>query len=114
MQTTRTSLARRLAGIAGAGWMRLTSKVQGEAHVKSNILVLAAMAAIATVADGAKAGPRRGAEPEAVLKLEPYRRGVAVRVEANGKPGLFVFDSAAGVTVLSPAFAKRAGCTPWG
>jgi hypothetical protein len=81
--------------------------------MKPNILVLAALAAI-TAVTGSKAVARIGTEPESVLKLEPYRRGVAVRVNANGKPGLFVFDSAGGVTVISPAFAKQAGCMPWG
>jgi hypothetical protein len=53
-------------------------------------------------------------EPVATLKLEPYRRSVAVRVVANGKSGLFSFDTAGGHTVVSPEFAARAGCTPWG
>ncbi|HEX8535451.1 MAG TPA: hypothetical protein VF662_14910 [Allosphingosinicella sp.] len=52
--------------------------------------------------------------PEAVLKLEPYRKGVAVRVEANGKRGLFTVDTAGGITIVSPAFAKLVGCEPWG
>ena len=52
--------------------------------------------------------------PEAVLKLEPYRRGVAIRVEAGGKPGLFTFDTAGGITSVSPDFARAAGCKPWG
>jgi hypothetical protein len=54
------------------------------------------------------------AAPVATLRLEPYRRSVAVRVTANGKPGLFAFDTAAGHTVVSPEFAAVAGCTPWG
>ena len=54
------------------------------------------------------------AAPAAVLSLEPYRRGVAVRVEANGTHGLMMFDTAAGHTVVSPGFAAAAGCTPWG
>ncbi|HET7655657.1 MAG TPA: retropepsin-like aspartic protease, partial [Luteimonas sp.] len=54
------------------------------------------------------------AAPAAVLPLEPYRRGVAVRVEANGTHGLMAFDTAAGHTVVSPEFAQAAGCKPWG
>lgn len=54
------------------------------------------------------------AAPVATLRLEPYRRSVAVRVAANGKPGLFAFDTAAGHTVVSPEFAATAGCKPWG
>ncbi|HET9811244.1 MAG TPA: hypothetical protein VFP53_06050 [Sphingomicrobium sp.] len=54
------------------------------------------------------------AAPAAVMHLEPYRRTVAVRVEANGRKGLFAFDSASGITLVTPAFAKAVGCTPWG
>ena len=54
------------------------------------------------------------AAPEAVLPLEPYRRTVAVRVVANGTPGLFALDTAAGHTVVSPEFAAAGGCKPWG
>lgn len=55
------------------------------------------------------------ATPVATLRLEPYRRGVAVRVAAaDGTQGLFSFDSAGGHTVVSPEFAAAAGCTPWG
>jgi hypothetical protein len=54
------------------------------------------------------------ARPLAVLKLEPYRKSVAVRVVANGAPGLFTLDTAGGNTVVSPAFAAAAGCKPWG
>lgn len=54
------------------------------------------------------------AAPAAVLDLEPYRRTVAVRVEANGVPGLLAFDTAGGHTIVSPEFAAAAGCAPWG
>lgn len=54
------------------------------------------------------------ARPVAVLKLEPYRKSVAVRVVANGKPGLFTLDTAGGNTVVSPGYAAAAGCRPWG
>lgn len=52
--------------------------------------------------------------PEAVYKLEPYRKTVALRAEVKGQPGLFTFDTAGGITLLSPAFAKKIGCEPWG
>ena len=61
-------------------------------------------------------GPAAAAssEPLATLRLEPYRRGVAVRVAAGGKPGLMSFDTAGGHTVVSPEFAAAGGCRPWG
>lgn len=52
--------------------------------------------------------------PFAVLRLEPYRRSVGVRVAAGGGTGLMAFDTAAGHTVVSPEFAAAGGCTPWG
>lgn len=52
--------------------------------------------------------------PIASIPLVPYRKGVAVRTVANGKPGLFLFDTAGGNSLVSPAFAKAIGCTPWG
>lgn len=54
------------------------------------------------------------AAPLATLRLEPYRKGVAVRVAVNGTPGLMSFDTAAGHTVVSPEFAAAGGCRPWG
>lgn len=59
-------------------------------------------------------GPSVAAAPVAVLKLEPYRKTVALRVEANGHKGLFTLDTAGGLTLVSPEFAKAAGCKPWG
>lgn len=73
---------------------------------------LAIAALLAVPAHAATETP--GARPVAVLKLEPYRKTVAVRVVANGKPGLFTLDTAGGNTVVSPAYAAAAGCKPWG
>ena len=65
-------------------------------------------------ANPATSKPTASAAPIATLRLEPYRRSVGVRVVANGKPGLFAFDTAGGPTVGSPEFAAAAGCEPWG
>lgn len=54
------------------------------------------------------------AQPLATIKLVPYRKGVAVQVVVNGKPGLFSFDTAGGHSIVSPAYAKAIGCVPWG
>ena len=75
------------------------------------VVLLAATAAAPAVP--LRAGPALAA-PAAILPLEPYRRGVAVRVETNGIRGLMAFDTAAGHTVVSPEFAAAAGCKPWG
>jgi len=59
-------------------------------------------------------GAAAAAQPEAVLKLETYRKTIALHAAVNGHDGLFLLDTAGGLTLLSPSFAKAIGCTPWG
>ncbi len=54
------------------------------------------------------------AQPEAVFKLESYRKTVALHATVHGHDGLFLLDTAGGLTLLSPAFAAKVGCKPWG
>lgn len=54
-----------------------------------------------------------GATP-ATLKLEPYRKTVGLHATVGGKEGFFVFDTGSGVSLLTPQFAERIGCKPWG
>lgn len=77
-------------------------------------LALLAFSNGSALAVSGTAPPAMTAQPAAVLDLEPYRRGVGVRVEANGTSGLMAFDTAAGHSVVSPEFAAAAGCEPWG
>jgi hypothetical protein len=77
-------------------------------------LSLALLLPAVASAQSVVAPPGVTAAPIATLRLEPYRRSVAVRVTANGKPGLFAFDTAGGHTIVSPEFAAAAGCRPWG
>lgn len=51
---------------------------------------------------------------EAVFKLEPYRSTVALRAKLGGADGFFVFDTGGGLTSVTPAFAEKIGCKPWG
>ena len=85
--------------------------MQKHAVVASWFLTLAASLAASPVMAAVDVA---GAAPLAVLKLEPYRKSVAMRVVANGKPGRFALDTAGGTTVVSPAYAAAAGCKPWG
>lgn len=52
--------------------------------------------------------------PEQVFKLEPYRKSFGLHGSINGVPGFFAFDSAGGITLLSPGYAARVGCKSWG
>jgi len=72
-------------------------------------LVMALAALLFSTAAAAAA-----ATPQAVFKLEPYRKTVALHASVNGREGLFLLDTAGGITLLSPAFAQAIGCTPWG
>ncbi len=54
-------------------------------------------------------------ESPLIIPLTPLRERLrTVEVSANGAAGTFLFDSAGGVTMVSPDFARRAGCTPSG
>ncbi len=49
------------------------------------------------------------------IALTPLRARLrTVDVGVNGATGTFLFDSAGGVTMISPDVARRAGCTPAG
>lgn len=54
-------------------------------------------------------GSAQAANPT-VLKMEQFRRSVALRVEVGGKERLFQFDTGGGNTFISPEIAKELGC----
>lgn len=63
----------------------------------------------------ASAPAQTNAETPITISLTPLRERLrTVEVSANGATGSFLFDSAGGVTMVSPDFARRAGCTPAG
>src|SRR5262252_7232110 len=56
-----------------------------------------------------------GSPPAPSIPMEPYVEGlVVVRATVNGQRGTFLFDTGEGVSILTPAFAKKIGCDPWG
>lgn len=69
------------------------------------------LAVLAALTVGAAACPARAAADEpTVLKLEQFRRSVALKVEIGGKQRLFQFDTGGGNSFISPAIAKELGC----
>lgn len=55
--------------------------------------------------------------PTAVIRLDPYpstTRAFTVRASVRGRAGVFLWDTGEGVSMITPAFAARVGCTPWG
>lgn len=54
------------------------------------------------------------AEPQ-VLALEPLRERLrTIEVSINGHVSDFLFDTGGGITTITPAFAEKIGCKPWG
>lgn len=50
------------------------------------------------------------ADQPVVLKLEQFRRSVALRAEVGGKERLFQFDTGGGNSFISPEVSKELGC----
>jgi hypothetical protein len=65
---------------------------------------------LAALSVATAAWPSAAASEPTVLKLEQFRRGVAVRVEIGGKERLFQFDTGGGNSFISPEIAKELGC----
>lgn len=72
----------------------------------TTVCVLAALASGPVSAQGAAAQE---------IRLGDYL-GILHTVEATvaGQSGTFLFDTGGGVSVVTPEFAQRIGCTPWG
>jgi hypothetical protein len=55
--------------------------------------------------------------PALVINLIPHPGGtlmMTVHAKIQGHEGNFMFDTGAGISYISPAFAQSIGCTPWG
>jgi hypothetical protein len=46
--------------------------------------------------------------------MKPWRTRWVMEAEVAGARHLYMFDTGAGITLVSPATARQAGCTPWG
>ena len=78
------------------------------------LLAVPSLIASGTGAVGAQA-PRPA--PTAVIALDPYpstTRAFTVRASIRGHAGVFLWDTGEGVSMITPSFAARVGCTPWG
>jgi hypothetical protein len=63
----------------------------------------------------AVAAPVFATSPAAItIKLEPWRNRWVMPATIAGKPGRYLFDTGAGLTLVSNATLKQAGCVPWG
>ena len=65
------------------------------------------LASLAASAASARAVEHQFAKP-LVVKLQPYVGDlVTLSLEVGGRRGKFLFDTGGGITMLTPAFAKR-------
>ena len=78
---------------------------------------LGTLAVLALAAPAAEAGPIPSSSPAAsatVIQMKPWRTRWAIEAEIGGKKGLFLFDSGAGLTLVSKNTLARSGCQLWG
>lgn len=76
---------------------------------------LATMLSVA--ASGAVALGAQSPAPVTVIELGPYpstTRAFTVRASVGGHDGVFLWDTGEGVSMITPAFAQRVDCKPWG
>jgi predicted aspartyl protease len=87
---------------------------QGKNPTKRLTALAFAAAVFGFAAPMAHAAPHRPAQPT-VIKLSDYLGGqLSFEAVARGRTERFLFDTGGGVTVITPQFAERVGCKPWG
>jgi hypothetical protein len=75
---------------------------------RSIVVIFLAVAGITAACANSRPAPE-------VIKLEPLRERLrTLRVTVNGQEGEFLLDTGGGATIISPAFAQKIGCKPWG
>ena len=78
---------------------------------------LLSFAALAAVGMPTEAKPDQGggaALPLVQVKLEPWRSRWAIEASIAGTSRKYLLDTGAGLTLISAATMKAAGCEPWG
>lgn len=86
-------------------------------NLRSLIAAVALAAGVTLSFPSAAAQPASGPATKAapVISLGDYMgRRRSIEVVVGGQRGKFLLDTGGGVTLVSPGFAQRIGCTPWG
>jgi hypothetical protein len=82
--------------------------------VKFGRICIGTAAALTLFAGAAEAAPK-APRPAAIIPLELYLGELwSFRAKVPGHDEVFLLDTGGGITVVSPATTKDAGCTPWG
>lgn len=83
--------------------------------LRSRPAVRRVAAATALLAALAAPPAARAADAPVVARLEPYVAGlVTLSVEVGGRPSRLIFDTAGGLTLVTPQVAAEIGCRPFG
>lgn len=80
-------------------------------------VVLFTVLAFVVVNGGHKVWAAPSTRPALVIKLIPHPGGTSmmtVRATVHGQEGNFIFDTGGGISYISPAFAEKINCKPWG
>lgn len=80
----------------------------------AHALVATALLASVAPAPRAQRPAPDAAAPIAVIPLEPRRALWTIHARIGGKERHLLFDTGAGITLVTAAVAHDAGCTPWG
>ena len=70
--------------------------------------------ALGALAAGATNVQAEAPSPQVIPTLSLPHRITGIRAAVAGRPGLYIFDTGAGVTIVTPDTAAQAGCHPWG
>ena len=74
----------------------------------------AGLSAAATAAPPVSVAPSDAPAGEAIELGDYMGRKRSIEVVVGGQRGTFLVDTGGGVTLVTPEFAKRTGCAPWG
>ena len=66
------------------------------------------------LATGVSVVHAQAGSPQIVPTLSLPHCLTGIRASVGGHPGLYMFDTGIGVTIVTPATAATAGCSPWG
>ena len=84
-----------------------------DAHMTHARLI--SLLVLATAIGCSHAATPAAATSPTVIPISPYLDTVpSLEVTVDGEPQRFLLDTAGGITVATPEFAKDIGCTPWG
>jgi len=83
-------------------------------RMKAKSMIFGAALLVAPLVAAGAALAQTTAPPEATIKLQPWRTRWVMEAEFGGQTRKYLFDTGAGLTMVSDKAARQAGCEPWG